>query len=69
MGAHLHHQQVVNSWYERDAHDEGVIVKKSKGEHICCPEGLMGVANGFYVAAKALDVRVGTPSLRRAFLH
>lgn len=67
MGAHLHQQQVVNSWYERGAHDEGVIVKKSKGEYICCPEGLMGVHNGFCVAAKALNVRVSTPSLRRTF--
>jgi hypothetical protein len=43
-------------WYTGDE-DEGVVIKQSRGQHVCCPPDLCR-PDGFYDAVKALNVKV-----------
>lgn len=58
MAASLHQAQVVKTWYDNRSYDEGAVVKKSKGNYVCCPENLREEPDGFYRAVEALNVRV-----------
>ena len=58
MVSWLHQQQIEKTWFEVRADDEGVVLKKSKGEYVCCPEHVAEAPNGFCRAVEALNVRV-----------
>jgi hypothetical protein len=54
----LHQQQIEKTWFDVRADDEGVVLKKSKGEYVCCPEHVGEAQHGFCRAIEALNVRV-----------
>jgi hypothetical protein len=54
----LHQQQIEKTWVDVHAEDEGVVLKKSKGEYVCCPEHVGEAQHGFCRAIEALNVRV-----------
>jgi len=66
MVSWLHQQQIEKTWFDIHADDEGVVLKKSKGEYVCCPEHVAEVPDGFCRAVEALNVRVSLecPMLR-----
>lgn len=57
MVSWLHQQQIEKTWFDVHADDEGVVLKKSKGEYVCCPEYVAGASDGFCKAVEALNVR------------
>ena len=59
MVSWLHQQQMEKIWSDSDAIDEGVVLKKSKGDYACCPESLHHEPEGFRKAVELLNVRVG----------
>lgn len=58
MVSWLHQQQIERTWFDSRANDEGVVLKKSKGEYACCPENLADEPEGFCKAVELLNVRV-----------
>ena len=54
----LHQQQIEKTWFDVRADDDGVVLKKSKGEYVCCPEHVAEAPDGFCRAIEALNVRV-----------
>jgi hypothetical protein len=56
MVNHIWSQQAKLLWYTGDE-DEGVVIKQSRGQHVCCPPDLCR-PGGFYDAVKALNVKV-----------
>ena len=54
----LHQQQIEKTWFDVRADDEGVVLKKSKGEYVSCPEYVGEAQHGFCRAVEALNVRV-----------
>lgn len=58
MVSWLHQQQIEKTWFDSRASDEGVVLKRSKGEYTCCPENLADEPNGFCTAVEMLNVRV-----------
>jgi hypothetical protein len=58
MVSWLHQQQMEKIWSGSDAIDEGVVLKKAKGDYACCPESLHNEPEGFRRAVELLNVRV-----------
>jgi hypothetical protein len=58
MVSWLHQQQIEKTWFDSQAHDEGVVLKKCKGEYVCCPESLGDESGEFCRAVEKLNVRV-----------
>jgi len=58
MVSWLHQQQVEKTWSDNHAKDEGVVLKKTKGDYACCPESLYDEPKGFRKAVEMLNVRV-----------
>ena len=53
----LHHQQQERMW-ANGGQSEGVVLKKSRDNYICCPPELSHYQGDFYDAVRALNVRV-----------
>ena len=53
----LYQQQMERLW-TAGGHDEGVVLKKSRGAYTCCPEDIINDPYGFVNAIQALNVRV-----------
>ncbi|KAI9698880.1 MAG: hypothetical protein M1820_007301 [Bogoriella megaspora] len=69
--AHLYQQQLERLWTS-GADDEGVVLKKGRGQYTACPSELTQTEAGFYDAVVALNVRCAlTVSTRviKLFLH
>ncbi|KAG9677624.1 hypothetical protein KCU95_g15013, partial [Aureobasidium melanogenum] len=71
---------MVNSLYQKQmellwtagAHDEGILLKKSRGKYACCPSDLESEPFGFFKAIETLNVRCAmTVNTRviKLFLH
>jgi len=56
MADYLRLQQVSRQW--TDGPDQGVVLKRSRGNYICSPPELMYCENGFMRAIEALNVQV-----------
>lgn len=54
MVNHLHSEQMVSLW-TAGGHDEGVVLKKSRGQYTCCPSDLDQEPAGFYKAVQSLS--------------
>jgi hypothetical protein len=57
MVNHIFSQQTQALWHV-GTDDEGVVIKKSRGQYVCCPSDLVR-PDGFFDAVKALNVKVG----------
>lgn len=57
MATYLRQQQQERMWTQ-EAEDEGVVLKKSRGQYTCCPSDLAENPNGFAKAIEMLGVRV-----------
>jgi hypothetical protein len=57
MCSWLHHQQIEKGW-SRASPGEGVMLKKARGDYMCCPKQLQTEENGLLVTASKLNVRV-----------
>lgn len=53
----LYQQQMEMLWTAGNA-DEGIMLKKARGEYACCPSDIVDERNGFFEAIEALNVRV-----------
>lgn len=58
----LYQQQQGRMWSSGGT-EEGVMVKKARGEYICCPPDLQLRRDGFFDAVKALNVRVSPENI------
>lgn len=56
----LHMKQEENIWTTGGA-GEGVVLKKAKGEFVCCPAELQIDSSGLYEMVSKLNVRVSDP--------
>jgi len=65
----LHQQQIEKTWFDVHADDEGVVLKKSKGEYVCCPEYVGEAQHGFCRAIEALNVRVSPDNGLQCSFH
>lgn len=61
MVNHLYSQQMELLW-TAGGHDEGALLKKSRGQYACCPSDLESEPNGFFKAIQTLNVRVSKAS-------
>jgi len=57
MANYLHQQQQERMW-TAEAEDEGVVLKKSRGQYTCCPSDLADNPYGFAKAIEMLNVKV-----------
>lgn len=57
MVNHIYSQQMELLW-TAGGHDEGVLLKKSRGQYACCPSDLESEPAGFFKAIQTLNVRV-----------
>lgn len=57
MVNYLHQHQAERLW-TMHGEEEGVVLKKSRGEYACAPEELMGRETAFVRAIEMLNVRV-----------
>lgn len=57
MCNYLHQQQLKKMW-SNGSLEEGVLLKKSRGEYTCCPSDLRLQRHGLFDAVKILNVRV-----------
>ncbi|KAK4989057.1 hypothetical protein LTR50_003526 [Elasticomyces elasticus] len=67
----LYQQQMERLWTAGN-HDEGVVLKKSRGSYTCCPSDIIDEPSGFFKAVQTLNVRVAmTVNTRviKLFLH
>jgi len=55
----LYQQQMEMLW-AAGSPDEGVVLKKTRGQYTCCPADIMDEPMGFYKNIEMLNVRVGT---------
>lgn len=53
----LYQQQAERLWTSGGI-DEGVVLKKSRGEYTCCPPDIVDEPYGFFKAVESLNVRV-----------
>lgn len=53
----LYQQQMERLWTAGGA-DEGVVLKKSRGQYTCCPADILEEPYGLYKAIETLNVRV-----------
>lgn len=58
----LYHQQMEALW-TAGGQDEGVILKKSKGQYTCCPADIVDEPFGFFKAIQTLNVRVSASTV------
>ena len=58
MVNHLHHIQQERLWISNRNRDEGVVLKMSRDQYICCPAYLSDRKSGFMDAVQALNVKV-----------
>jgi hypothetical protein len=58
MAEFLYKQQRLKQW-ATSMPEEGIMLKRSKGEYACCPESLGYVRGGFYDQVMEMNVRVG----------
>lgn len=56
MADYLRLQQVSRQW--TDGHDQGVVMKRSRGDYICSPPDLKDKEEGFMRAIEMLNVQV-----------
>ncbi|THX03796.1 hypothetical protein D6D13_07479 [Aureobasidium pullulans] len=71
MVNHLYSQQMELLW-TAGGHDEGALLKKSRGQYACCPSDLESEPHGFFKAIQTLNVRSAmTVNTRviKLFLH
>ena len=60
MVNHIYYQQAQLLWYTGEK-DEGVVLKQSRGQYVCCPPELRANRpDGFFDAIQALNVKVRT---------
>lgn len=52
------YQQQMELLWTAGGHDEGVILKKSRGTYTCCPSDIIDEPFGFFASIRALNVRV-----------
>lgn len=67
----LYQQQMELLW-TAGGHDEGIVLKKSRGQYTCCPSDIDQEPAGFYKAIQTLNVRCAmTVNTRviKLFLH
>jgi hypothetical protein len=57
MVSWLYSQQEEKLWNSGEP-EEGVMLKKSRGEYTCSPADLADEPNGFFAAVQALNVKV-----------
>lgn len=57
MVNNLYQQQMELLW-TAGGHDEGILLKKSRGKYACCPSDLETEPIGFFKAVETLNVRV-----------
>lgn len=55
----LYQQQMERLWTAGGI-DEGVVLKKTRGQYTCCPGDIVDEPYGFFKAVETLNVRVGT---------
>lgn len=60
MVSWLHQQQIEKTWFDGRAKDQGVVIKRSKGDYVSCPENVADEPDGFRRAIELLNVRVRT---------
>lgn len=60
---YLHQQQQERMWTTGNDEDQGVVLKKSRDEYVCCPDSIASSPHGFAAAIQKLNVRVSTPCL------
>lgn len=53
----LYQQQMERLW-TAGGHDEGVMLKRGRGQYTCCPADIVEEQYGFYKAVETLNVRV-----------
>ena len=58
MVSWLHQQQIEKTWFDSRARDQGVVLKRSKGDYVSCPENVADEPDGFRRAIEMLNVRV-----------
>ena len=58
MVSWLHQQQIEKTWFDSRAKDQGVVIKRSKGDYVSCPENVADEPDGFRRAIEILNVRV-----------
>jgi hypothetical protein len=59
----LHQQQLERLWTE-GAPNEGVVLKKTRGNFTCCPDTLKYERNGFFDQVRAMNVKVCLHNIR-----
>jgi hypothetical protein len=65
MVSWLHQQQIEKTWFDSRAKDQGVVLKRSKGDYVSCPENVADEPDGFRRAIEMLNVRVSILLLGR----
>ena len=58
MVSWLHQQQIEKTWFDSLARDQGVVLKRTKGDYVSCPEDVADEPDGFRRAIEILNVRV-----------
>lgn len=58
MVSWLHQQQIEKIWFDSRARDQGVVLKRAKGDYVSCPESVADEPGGFRGAIEILNVRV-----------
>ena len=58
----LYQQQMEMLW-TAGGQDEGVVLKKTRGQYTCCPSDIVEEPYGFFKAVQTLNVRVSTFSV------
>jgi hypothetical protein len=58
----LYKQQRLKLWASSGP-EEGIILKRGRGEYTCCPENLQEAKGGLYDQVVLMNVRVCAPSL------
>lgn len=62
MVNNLYQQQMELLW-TAGGHDEGILLKKSRGKYACCPSDLESEPVGFFKAVETLNVRVSKSTI------
>jgi len=59
MCDYLRQQQLQRRWAS-DAYDQGVVIKKARGDFVCCPTELVHDPQSFVHEMRSLNVKVCT---------
>lgn len=57
MATYIYQDMIEKMWAHK-LPGEGVVIKKRRGEFVCCPKDLQSEKDGLFAAVKALNVRV-----------